>query len=272
MDKRLFLLWGIILLWAVTTTNAKFHVGYGPPFFDKKPPPMKIDQDFNDLRGYTKLEKQALKELKEIGKSRSFISDFVLPTCKFKKWNRVRCCLSFKWLGRRKKFCLKTGIRLKKLIIFITLAMNRIPIWEHEIALSRFCAGIPYLKKLEACIHVYHLNIRFKPKFKFKACAQLTIAGIFSLQFNCVIISNGQVTFDHSVEPDDKGIFVLSFKDGKMVFEFNNPIPPELIEAIKEFGKAVKQKIVVFVQGVVDVAKKVWTSIKNWFSCWFRSC
>nr|AQM58363.1 venom protein family 2 protein 7 [Pristhesancus plagipennis] len=270
MDGRTFYLWAIISLW-VGCSNS-FKVGYGPPYFDKEPPPMPVDKDYNDLRDFSPLEIQVIRELKEMQKSRSFISDFKLPTCTFKKWNRGRCCLSFKLLEKKKKFCLKASIRLKKLIIYFALIMNRMPLYEHEIALSEFCAGLPYLKKISACIHFYHLDIRFKPKFKFKTCAQLTIASIFSLQFNCIIIQNGEVKFDHSVEPENPGIFVLSFKDGKMVFEFNNPIPPEIMEAIKNFAEVVKQKVVVFVRGVVDTAKKVWDKIKSFFSCLFWSC
>nr|QHB21474.1 venom protein family 2 protein 11 [Platymeris rhadamanthus] len=270
MDRRLLFLWAIVSFWIAC--SSAFKVGYGPPFFDKPPPPMPVDKDYDDMREYTPMELEVLKELKEMQKSRSFISDFVLPNCTFKKWNRGRCCLSFKLLERKKKFCLKASIRLKKLTIYMALIMNREPLFEHEIALSQFCAGIPYMKKISACIHFYHLNVRFKPKFFFKTCAQLTIASIFALQFNCIKIENGVVSFDHSVEPEDKGIFVLSFKDGKMVFEFNNPIPPEIMEAIKAFAEVVKQKVVVFVRTVVDTAKKVWDAIKNFFKCWFWSC
>nr|QHB21472.1 venom protein family 2 protein 1 [Platymeris rhadamanthus] len=229
-----------------------------------------MDKDKDDLRDYTPEELQALAELKEIKKSRSFISDIMPPKCNFPEWTQGSCCISFKWMGDRKNFCLSAELLLKELLLRIGLLLNDDVLFQHDIALARFCVGIPYLKKLSACLQIYHLDIDLKvtPKF-FRICAQITVASILELRLNCMTIAGGKVTFDDAIEPEEVGMFTLNFKDGRVVFEFNNPIPPEVMEAIKNFGQVVKQKLVEIGKKIVDTAKKVWNTIKSWFTWWW---
>uniref|UniRef100_A0AB38ZEC1 Heteropteran venom family 2 protein 6 n=1 Tax=Ectomocoris sp. TaxID=3104572 RepID=A0AB38ZEC1_9HEMI len=228
-----------------------------------------MDKDRNDLRDYTPEEIKALEELKAIKKSRSFISDIMPPKCEFPSWTEGKCCIRFKWMGDRKNFCLGAELLLKQLILRIALLLNDDELFTHDIALAKFCVGIPYLSKISACLQVYHLDIDLNssPKF-FRICAQIVVASILELRLNCMTIAGGKVTFDAAVEPEEVGMFTLNFKDGRVVFEFNNPIPPEIMEALKNIGNVIKQKLVEFGKKVVETAKKVWNTIKSWF-CWW---
>ncbi|KAK9510643.1 hypothetical protein O3M35_005381 [Rhynocoris fuscipes] len=228
-----------------------------------------LDKDKHDLRDYTPEELQALKELQEIKKSRSFISDVLPPRCDFPSWTEGSCCIGFKWVGDKKTACLTAELLLKQLLLRIGFTWNDDVLFQHDIALAKFCIGIPYLNKISACLQIYHLDIdlTITPKF-FRICAQILIASIFELRLNCMTIEGGKVTFDDAIEPEEVGIFALNFKDGKVVFEFNNPIPPEVMEALKKVGEVIKQAFVEFGRKVVETAKNVWNTIKSWFSWW----
>nr|AQM58359.1 venom protein family 2 protein 2 [Pristhesancus plagipennis] len=228
-----------------------------------------LDKDKYDLRDYTPEELQALKELKEIKKSRSFISEVLPPKCDFPSWTEGSCCISFKWVGAKKVACLTAELLLKQLLLRIGLLWNDDVLFQHDIALAKFCIGVPYLNKINVCLQVYHLDIDLTvtPKF-FRICGQILIASIFELRLNCMTIEGGKVTFDAAVEPEEVGIFALNFKDGRVVFEFNNPIPPEVMKVLKEIGNVIKKTFVDLGKKIVETAKNVWNSIKSWFSWW----
>ncbi|KAK9510640.1 hypothetical protein O3M35_005378 [Rhynocoris fuscipes] len=229
-----------------------------------------FDKDKNDLRDYTPLELEALKELREIKKSRSFISDVLPPKCEFESWTEASCCINFKWLREKKTACITAELLLKKLLLRIGLLWNDEELFQHDVALAKFCIGVPYLNKITACLQIYHLDIDLTttPKF-FRICAQILMASsTLELRLNCMTITGGKVTFDEAEEPEEVGIFVLNFKDGKAVFEFNNPLPPEVMETLKAVGEVIKKKIVEFGNKVAETAKNVWNTIKSWFSWW----
>lgn len=51
---------------------------------------------------------------------------------------------------------------------------------------GKICVGLPFMRKIGLCGHLYHIDGHFSPMVYLRACLTVTVASMFEVRFYCL--------------------------------------------------------------------------------------
>nr|ATU83055.1 secreted venom family 2 protein [Pristhesancus plagipennis] len=223
---------------------------------------------FIQIDQLTPQELEILGKISNRGKKSSFLSNFQTPECSCEDYTCV-CCLKFSLSDVQREICLDAGFNKGDMKANVELTFDREEIFTYSLRVTKVCANLPApLSKVEICIDAYKVDVKEMPSsgmFCMKAELSLFIP-FLSIDFNCVKWEHQKLTLlpndddnDNEEENNTDGKTAMVNVDvngGRMELTYDTPIPPELVQQIKDLSQRVAATIASNNKQYAELVKK----------------